>query len=60
MKPPQDQIALPLDWPQAPDEDRFLVSAANRAAFDHFRQWTLWPVKATLLIGPRRSGRPVP
>ena len=47
MKPPQDQIALPLDWPQAPDEDRFLVSDANRAVFDHFRQWALWPVKAT-------------
>ncbi len=57
MKTPQDQIALPLDWPQAPDEDRFLVSDANRAAFDHFRQWSLWPVKATILTGPRRSGR---
>ena len=57
MKVPQDQIALPLDWPQAPDEDRFLVSDANRAAFDHFRQWSLWPVKATVLTGPRRSGR---
>ena len=57
MKPPQDQIALPLDWPQAPDEDRFLVSDANRAVFDHFRQWALWPVKATILTGPRRSGR---
>ena len=52
-----DQIALPLDWPQAVDEQRFLVSAANREAFEHFRNWTLWPVRATILTGPRRSGR---
>ena len=57
MKHGPDQIALPLDWPQAADDDRFLVSDANRAAFDHFRTWSMWPVKATLLTGPRRSGR---
>ncbi|MCY7399294.1 MAG: chromosomal replication initiator DnaA [Sphingomonas bacterium] len=57
MRQAPDQIALPLDWPQAADDDRFLVSDANRAAFDHFRQWSMWPVKATLLTGPRRSGR---
>ena len=57
MKLGPDQIALPLDWPLAADEDRFLVSDANRAAFDHFRHWSLWPVRATLLTGPRRSGR---
>ena len=53
----KDQIALPLDWPQAQDESRFILSEANRDAFDHFRHWSLWPVKATLLTGPRRSGR---
>lgn len=52
-----DQIALPLDWPQAGDESRFLLGSANQAAFDHFRQWSTWPVKATVLTGPRRSGR---
>ncbi len=57
MKQAPDQIALPLDWPQAADDDRFLVSEANRAASDHFRAWSMWPVKATLLSGPRRSGR---
>ncbi|MFL6723457.1 MAG: chromosomal replication initiator DnaA [Sphingomicrobium sp.] len=57
MKPVVDQIALPLDWPQAQDESRFILSDANRDAFDHFRHWSLWPVKATLLTGPRRSGR---
>ena len=57
MKAPADQIALPLDWPQARGDSRFILSEANRAAFDHFRNWSLWPVKATMLTGPRRSGR---
>ena len=57
MKPPADQIALPLDWPQAQDDSRFILSEANRQAFEHFRSWSLWPVKATMLTGPRRSGR---
>ena len=57
MKTPADQIALPLDWPQARGDSRFVLSEANRAAFDHFRNWSLWPVKATMLTGPRRSGR---
>ena len=54
---PSDQIALPLDWPQGSDDSRFIVSDANRAAFDHFQRWAAWPVKATILTGPRRSGR---
>lgn len=52
-----DQIALPLDWPQSGEDRRFIVSTANREAFEQFRQWTLWPVKAAILTGPRRSGR---
>jgi chromosomal replication initiation ATPase DnaA len=52
-----DQIALPLDWPQVGEDRRFITSEANRAAFEHFRQWSMWPVKATILAGPRRSGR---
>jgi hypothetical protein len=51
------QIALPLDWPVADDEGDFLVSDANRAAFDHLKRWSLWPVMATILTGPRKSGR---
>ena len=57
MKRGADQIALPLDWPATEGDARFIVSEANRVAFDHFRQWSLWPVKATILTGPRRSGR---
>ena len=57
MRQPADQFALPLDWPQAGNDGRFIISEANRAAFEHFRAWSLWPVKATMLTGPRRSGR---
>ena len=52
-----DQIALPLDWPLSEGDARFIVSEANQEAFEHFRKWSLWPVKSTILIGPRRSGR---
>ena len=52
-----DQIALPLDWPQSAGDSRLVLSDANAPAFEHFRRWSLWPVKATLLTGPRRSGR---
>ena len=57
MKPRQDQIALPLDWPQSEGDARFIVSDANHDAFEHFRKWSMWPVKATIMTGPRRSGR---
>ena len=57
MRRPADQIALPLDWPQTEGESRFIVSEANRLAFDHFRNWSMWPVRTTVLTGPRRSGR---
>jgi hypothetical protein len=51
------QIALPLDWPMADRDEDFLISDANRAAFDHLQRWSLWPVMATLMTGPRKSGR---
>ena len=57
MKQGPDQIALPLDWPQSDGDARFIVSDANREAFEHFRKFSLWPVKATILTGPARSGR---
>ena len=52
-----NQIALPLNWPVAEKDEDFLVSDANKAAFDHFKRWSLWPVMATILTGPRKSGR---
>lgn len=51
------QIALPFDWPAAESEQDFIVSDANRMAVRHFGHWSLWPVPATILTGPRKSGR---
>jgi len=51
------QIALPLDWPVADRDEDFLISDANCAAFDHLKSWSVWPVMATLVTGPRKSGR---
>jgi hypothetical protein len=51
------QIALPLDWPVADRDEDFLISDSNRAAFEHLKRWSVWPVMATLLTGPRKSGR---
>jgi len=52
-----NQIALPFQWPVADGDEDFLLSAANREAFEHFKSWSTWPVMATLLTGPRKSGR---
>ncbi|QJU58591.1 chromosomal replication initiator DnaA [Sphingomonas sp. AP4-R1] len=51
------QIALPLDWPEGSEERDFIVTPANEAVVRHFRHWSLWPVMATILTGPRKSGR---
>jgi hypothetical protein len=51
------QFALPLDWPAGAKESDYLVSPANRPLIRHFDHWSLWPVMATILVGPRKSGR---
>ncbi len=51
------QIALPLAWPVADADEDFLISESNRAAFEHLKRWSVWPVRAALLTGPRKSGR---
>lgn len=51
------QIALPLDWPVADADEDFLLSESNREAFEHLKRWSTWPVMASLLTGPRKSGR---
>lgn len=50
-------MPLPLEWPVADRDEDFLVSEANRLAYTHFTRWSAWPVMATLLTGPRKSGR---
>lgn len=52
-----NQIALPFDWPAPEDERDFFLSDANRAAVLHLERWATWPVMATILTGPRKSGR---
>ena len=51
------QIALPFDWPADEDKSDFLVSSANERAVRHLDSWGNWPVRATLLVGPRKSGK---
>lgn len=51
------QMALPFDWPAAETADNFIVTAANREAVEHLEAPGRWPVRATLLTGPRKSGR---
>lgn len=51
------QIALPLDWPEDERDDRFILAAANAAVAKHLEHWALWAVPATILTGPRKSGR---
>ena len=58
VKAPADQIALPLDWPVARRRGAISSSPtpiAPRSSI--FARWALWPVMATMLTGPRKSGR---
>ena len=52
-----NQIALPLDWPAAETAGDFVVGTANAEVVRHLRHWSLWPVMATIVSGPRKSGR---
>lgn len=52
-----EQIGLPLAWRSSSGAADFLVSDCNRDAVRHLERWTLWPVRASLLTGPRKSGR---
>ena len=51
------QIALPLDWPAGETERDFIVGDSNAAAVRHLDHWGTWPVMATILTGPRKSGK---
>lgn len=51
------QIALPLDWPAGETQQDFIVGESNAAAVRHLDHWGAWPVMATILTGPRKSGR---
>lgn len=51
------QIALPLDWPSDEAQCDFIVSSSNAAAVRHLQAPGTWAVCATILTGPRKSGR---
>lgn len=51
------QIALPLGWPADERQEDFIVGETNAAAVRHLDHWGTWPVMATILTGPRKSGR---
>ena len=51
------QPALPLDWPVDDGDAEFIVTESNRMAVAHLERPATWPVCATLLTGPRKSGR---
>ena len=50
------QLRLPLGMPEA-RETEFLVSESNVRAVNQLERWATWPVRAALLVGPRKSGR---
>ncbi|OYY90883.1 MAG: chromosomal replication initiator DnaA [Sphingomonas sp. 28-66-16] len=51
------QLALPLAWPDDPQEAEFLLSTSNAQAAQHLRRVGAWPVMSSILVGPRKSGR---
>ena len=53
-----EQIPLPLGWQRHDVEpSQFLTGRSNAEAFTHVHNWRNWTTPATLLIGPRQSGR---
>lgn len=51
------QSALPFDWPADEEADSFIVAPSNETAVRHLESHARWPVRATVLVGPRKSGR---
>lgn len=51
------QIGLPFDWPADENQSDFIVTPCNAAAVRHLDHWGNWPVRASLLVGPRKSGK---
>ena len=52
-----NQIALPFEWPADPRADDFLITESNARAAHMLEHWGAWPVRTSLLVGPRKSGR---
>lgn len=56
---PSNLVQLTLDLPfnEAMTRDDFIVSDANRQAFDFVSAWPDWPANVVLLAGPAGSGK---
>ncbi len=52
-----NQIGLPFDWPTQEDASDFIITPANASVIRHLEHWGSWPVRTSLLVGPRKSGR---
>lgn len=51
------QIALPLEQNPSPDQDGYLVTAANAEVHRHLQHWRDWPHHTLILTGPAASGK---
>ena len=51
------QFDLPLPKPVSARAEEFLVGPSNARAVHAIEHWATWPVMASLLVGPRKSGR---
>jgi len=46
-----------LSWATPPARAEVVLGAANAQAARHLERWATWPVMASVLVGPRKSGR---
>ncbi|MCT8265903.1 DnaA/Hda family protein [Afifella sp. JA880] len=53
----QRQIPIPLAHEAAYDSDSYLVTEANRAAYEVIMSWPNWSAPVVLLCGPEGSGK---
>lgn len=51
------QLTLDLPYNEAMSRDDFIVSEANRHAFEFVSTWPEWPANVALLVGPAGSGK---
>jgi len=51
------QLPLALGSPAPFSVDNFIVSAANRKAFEMLESWPRWPSPVTILVGGKASGK---
>jgi len=51
------QLTLDLPFDEAMTREDFIVSDANRQAFDFIQSWPMWPANVALLVGPAGAGK---